>query len=370
MARALLIFVTLVEAIIIVGHAMVYATLSYLLYPSGNPSPVLLGIFAFLSIFFVCATLISMYFHTALSRFVYRMAAIWMGTLSLLVFASLAFWLLVDSAWLFNITIPERIMGALLFTGAVAASIWGVYRSFHSTTVRYSITLPHLPDSWHGRTAVMVSDVHFGPVRGEGTARKLAAQINDLTPDIVFLPGDLFDGPACNYTAISEGLKAIHAPLGVFFSEGNHEEFRDPGHYRQALTDAGIRILDREIVPVDGVQIAGLSFVNSTEKDILKEQLQKLSLDPTQPSILLKHAPTVPEIVADHGISLMLSGHTHMGQMWPYYYVVRRVFGPAGYGYSRYGNLQVITSSGYGTWGPPQRVGTQSEIVVIEFKKG
>jgi len=87
-----------------------------------------------------------------------------------------------------------------------------------------------------------------------------------------------------------------------------------------------------------------------------------------RPSILLAHQPSNPAIAAEAGISLQLSGHTHGGQIWPWSWVAALVHGRFNYGLNRLGELQVVTSSGVGTWGMPMRVGTKSEIVVIRFE--
>ena len=92
-----------------------------------------------------------------------------------------------------------------------------------------------------------------------------------------------------------------------------------------------------------------------------------MQFDPSQSSILLNHMPSRMSIVEQAGVSLMLSGHTHGGQVFPFTWITRRVFGRYTYGLHLFGKLQVYTSYGAGTWGPPMRVGTHPEIVLIEF---
>ena len=99
----------------------------------------------------------------------------------------------------------------------------------------------------------------------------------------------------------------------------------------------------------------------------MKAFLGSLHLDRSKASILLNHAPTRLPIVEQTGFSLQLSGHTHGGQMFPFTFFPRLVFGPFTTGLHHFGSLQVYTSSGAGTWGPPVRVGTRPEIVLIEF---
>lgn len=191
--------------------------------------------------------------------------------------------------------------------------------------------------------------------------------INAENPDVVFIPGDLFDGPPSDYEWMAAPLADIKARHGAYFTEGNHEEFLDPAPYLAAVRAAGVKILKNEMEMLDGMQIIGVPYDGSNEPEEVRESLARVPFDPEKPSILLKHAPSSPRAAALAGISLMLSGHTHNGQMWPYRFFVRRLFGRAGYGHSQVNNMHVITTSGYGTWGPPQRLGTRAEVVVIKF---
>jgi predicted MPP superfamily phosphohydrolase len=101
---------------------------------------------------------------------------------------------------------------------------------------------------------------------------------------------------------------------------------------------------------------------------LFREILEGLNLDPATASILLAHQPRHLEVPESAGLSLQLSGHTHLGQSWPVSLIVRRIFGPFAYGLNRFRNLQVVTSSGAGSWGPPMRVGSRSEIVLIRLR--
>ena len=98
------------------------------------------------------------------------------------------------------------------------------------------------------------------------------------------------------------------------------------------------------------------------------DSLSRLAIDPRKPSILLKHEPRDLDVAEAAGISLQISGHTHKAQMWPLVYVAQRSYKGFAYGLKRLGRMQVYTSSGVGSWGPPMRVGTDGEIVVITLQ--
>jgi predicted MPP superfamily phosphohydrolase len=119
---------------------------------------------------------------------------------------------------------------------------------------------------------------------------------------------------------------------------------------------------------VEGLQIVGVHDSEAVEPEIFRKILQDAALDRRQASILLAHRPSNLSIPEAAGISLQVSGHTHKGQNWPWSWVAYKVHGPFAYGLNRLGNLLVLTSSGAGTWGPPMRVGTRSEIVLIRLE--
>ena len=215
----------------------------------------------------------------------------------------------------------------------------------------------------------MVSDIHLGNIRSVGFSHRVAARVKALNPDVLFICGDMFDGALIDLEACAAPWGAINAPMGSFFVTGNHDEFADSGKILEALRRVGIRVLDNERVTVDGLQIVGIHDGVAREVGQFRGILAQCQIDRDRPSILLNHQPSHLSLPDEFGVSLQLSGHTHKGQFWPWSLLVDRIFGPFAYGLNRYGGLQVITSSGVGTWGPPMRVATLSEIVVIEFDR-
>jgi predicted MPP superfamily phosphohydrolase len=118
---------------------------------------------------------------------------------------------------------------------------------------------------------------------------------------------------------------------------------------------------------VDGIQIVGVNYRDATHGEHFRKTLRRTGLDRGQASILLTHAPDRIQVSAEEGISLQLSGHTHHGQFWPWTLVAERMYGKFVYGLQRLGEMQIYTSCGAGTWGPPLRVGSRPEIVAITF---
>lgn len=320
---------------------------------------------------FVVAALLSFKYSNPLVTAIYELAATWLGFLNFLFFAACLTWL----AWyvwaLAKISAEPAAarpwIAETLAAIAIAAGIYGMInaRGIRTRTIR--VTLPGLPQSWGGRRAVLMSDIHLGHVNGESFSRRLVAMTRALNPDIVFIPGDLFDGTEVDLDHLVTPFKEINAPFGTYFTTGNHEEFGGTAEKVRAIARTGIRVLQSEKVIVDGLQIGGVPWGDSLSPIRLQSVLDRMQLNRGQASILLNHMPSRMSIVEHAGVNLMLSGHTHGGQVFPFTWITQRVFGRYTYGLHPFGKLQVYTSYGAGTWGPPMRVGTHPEIVLIEF---
>jgi predicted MPP superfamily phosphohydrolase len=191
--------------------------------------------------------------------------------------------------------------------------------------------------------------------------------IQSLRPDIVFIGGDLFDGEPVDLDRIIEPFSKISAPYGTNFVTGNHEEFRNKTLYLRAVRRAGMRVLDNEMVVVDGLQIIGVDYRDTRREDQFKAILQKIKINHDKPSILLKHSPLNLEVAREQGISLQLSGHSHHGQVFLLRFITSQVYHGYDYGLKWFGDLLVYTSSGAGTVWPPMRIDTIPEIVFITF---
>jgi hypothetical protein len=117
-----------------------------------------------------------------------------------------------------------------------------------------------------------------------------------------------------------------------------------------ALESAGIRILNNQKVIIDDITFAGITYHDTETPLGLQTHLDSLELDPTIPTILMKHKPTLHSVVASYPVDLVVSGHTHQGQMFPFSLLSRAVYGRYEYGMVEQGRLTAITSSGLGSW--------------------
>jgi predicted MPP superfamily phosphohydrolase len=219
-----------------------------------------------------------------------------------------------------------------------------------------------------GRAAALVTDTHLGHIIGRRFLRRIVATLGQLRPDVVFVSGDMFDGTHVDYNRLAAPWRSLAPRFGSYFVTGNHEEFSDPAKYLDAIRNSGMHVLHNEAVDLDGLQVLGIPYHESANPHRFQAILENAQLDPTRASVLLTHVPHSLPIVEEQGISLQLSGHTHGGQIFPFTWFTSRIFGEFTYGLKRFGDLLVYTSSGAGTWGPPMRVGTTPEVVLIQFE--
>ena len=360
--------IVLMQGILVLAHWFIYSTWMAFwggLGPSGTVA--LRTAILLLAFSFIAAALLGFYYANRLVTLLYRLAAIWLGLLNFFFWAACLCWLCEPALGPLGLSSRRPALAAALFFLAIAASLYGLANARFIRIRRIPIELPGLPASWRGRTGLMISDMHLGHVNGVAFCRRVAALAARLNPDVVFLPGDIFDGAMADAEALAEPFRALAPPFGSYFSTGNHDEFGNAAYYGEVLTRVGIRVLSNEMVIVDGLQIAGVPNGDSTYPIRLRAALESLHLAPARASILLNHIPNRLPIVEQAGISLQLSGHTHGGQIFPFTWLTRRVFGKFTYGLHRFGGLQVLTSSGAGTWGPPMRVGSQPEIIFLTF---
>jgi uncharacterized protein len=366
--RRITVFIAVIQAILFLSHWFLYET--WTSFAGGNSSlhnPGLAVALGLLSVSFVTASFVAFRFSNPLARFFYTISAAWTGFLIYLVLAAFVCWLVDLIARIAGIAFDPRRLAQEMFGLALVVCLYGIGNASWIRINQITTPLVNLPAGWQGRIAALVSDLHLGHARNLRFARRVTAMISRLRPDIVFIAGDLYDGTAADLDRLAKPLGQLRAPLGVYFIAGNHEEFRDHTKYLEAVKRAGIRVLDDEKADIDGLQVVGVNYRDSVDPDRFRSILRAANLDRARASLLITHAPNHLEIPEAEGVALELCGHTHGGQLFPFRWLPKRMYGLFVYGLHRFGRLSVYTSSGVGTWGPPLRVGTTPEIVLIRF---
>ena len=371
-ARAV-VAIAIIQSILLLAHLFLYLTWTGF---CDTPAPAaLLALRLSLTILafsFVAAALLSYYFDGLLVTALYRVAAVWLGFLNYLFFGAVLTqiaWGVLKLARLDHNPAFERpLLGWIGIGLGAATAVYGLINARWVRVRRISIALPGLPASWRGRTALVASDLHLGHINGIGFSRRIVSMAARLMPDVILLAGDFFDGARVDPNAQAAPFAQLAPPFGVFFATGNHDEFGDTPGYLAALKRAGVRVMANEKVIADGLQILGIPYRDAASPIRIKAVLDSMQIDRTRASILVSHVPNRLPIVEQAGVSLQVSGHTHGGQFAPFTWITRRIFGKFTYGLHAFGGLQVFTSYGAGTWGPPMRVGTSPEVVLIQFE--
>lgn len=208
-------------------------------------------------------------------------------------------------------------------------------------------------------TIAHISDMHVGSIVGDRFMRKIANKLNEANPDLTIISGDIADGTC----AISENhfkeLEKVKDP--IIFTPGNHDYYPDINHVIRAAENAGIRVLDNEMIKYKNLNIYGLSysFYHETKLDF--------DINKEENNLLVYHVPSNWDEFSELGFNIQLSGHTHGGQFFPAMIWVKLFFPHLRGLFEKNGNYLNV-SDGIGTFGPPLRLGTRSEISLLHLK--
>lgn len=263
--------------------------------------------------------------------------------------------------------------GVAVFIAVFMLIGFGVWNATHPVLTNYNLSINKKTGNSTSLNIVMISDVHMGTSVKEKGIDKMVTSINRLNPDIVLFDGDIMDESTTTklkaYSA--ETFKNIKSKYGVYYITGNHEYFG--GNLPETLyylKKGNVRVLQDEVVKVNNsFYIVGRNDPASirTSKESVKPLSELLkNADRTLPIIVLNHRPSNLQEAENEKVDLQLSGHTHKGQFFPNNFITKMVY-EDDYGYLKKDDFNLIVSSGYGTWGPPIRIGTNGEIVNIKL---
>lgn len=370
MAYAFIIAAAIALAVSVSAHYLVFHTLVIYL-KIANPAYLnpLKIIFAALSVSFIIASILISYFSNFLVRIFYTISAVWLGLLFYLFLACLLIYFSLFLGRIFSLNINPMALTIILLLAAVAVAGLGLLRARDIKIKILDMALPNLPREWRGKTAVYLSDLHLGQIDSHKFAGRVAKLVNSQHPDLLLIGGDFYDGQTnSDLEALAREFAAIKAPMGKYFITGNHEEFGDSSQFISALTRAGLVFLNNQLVNINGLQLIGVDYRSAYSRKNFSQILKNLNINKNAPSILLRHVPDKIEVAAANGVSLMLCGHAHNGQLFPVQFIDRLLYGKFYYGLNNSGAAQVYTTSGAGTWGPPLRILADPEIVLIKFK--
>lgn len=308
-----------------------------------------------------------------LARVAQWVGFVWMGAFGLLLTGTAASDLVlwgaaqvtaVDGAWQEGraLAVAGLVVPALLYGGWVAR---------RPVVKRLELKIPGLGQGLDGLKVVQLSDVHLGETLGRAFAEQVTAQVNALSPDVVVITGDLVDGSPKKLRDEVAPLSGLRAREGVFYVTGNHEYYHGAAAWEAEGRRLGMTVLHNEhrVVERGGARlvIAGVTDVEGARFSAAHAPRVDLAFAgaPAAPRLLLAHQPRFAKQAAEHRVSLMLSGHTHGGQIYPFNYLVRATF-PWVKGLYREvvdgRDAHIYVNRGAGYWGPPMRLGSPPEI--------
>ncbi len=337
-------------------------------------------VFLLLSFSYLFSRLSEKFLPTALYEGLTLIGAYWLAFMwyFLLVITALDLLRLLDR-WLRLVPIDIKrnlnpAMGLAVILLVVGIVSYGAWNARHPQVNHYDLTIAKQAGSLKQLHVVMVSDIHLGTIVHNGNLTKMVNMVNELKPDLILFAGDVFDEniESSNKQQVSDTFRKLSAPYGVFAVLGNHEYIG--GNAEEAidyLGEAGVQVLRDDFLEIAGSfnlvgrdDRSGARYNGGPRQD-LKTLMQGIDRD--LPIIVMDHQPSHLEEPEGQGVDLQVSGHTHAGQLFPIGYITRRIF-EDDWGLLRKDNFQIIVSCGYGTWGPPIRLGNTPEVVDIMIK--
>lgn len=364
-------FIFITQIIIILAHFVIYK-FGISTYGTLYKHKIFFGsILAILSVSFSLATFFARFSQNTLSSIVYTTSSFWLGFvfwlfIGIVIFSLIGFFTKFDSFYF-------KLSFLIFFISILILNIVGLFKGYYPKIENVTVGVENLPEEWLNKKALFIADTHYGNLHTEKSAKRLASLIQVINPDVVFVAGDFFDGPMKDFDVFTREFKDIKTTHGIYFVNGNHEDYAGKEKSNKSLLDHGFNIIDQQIVNIDGVQIVGIPYTTSSnstlDSEATKNSFSANNFDPEKPSIVLKHVPVGIDSILEFRPSFVFFGHTHRGQMWPFTLLVKSIYKEHYYGLIEKNGTIFYTTSGVGGWGPPQRIGTNSEVLLVKFTK-
>ncbi len=336
-----------------------------------NPKILAVALIALVIFFLVTIVVIMQTNKTSgISHILNNISSIGVGFFAIMLFTVLA----VDLVQLFVKAKPQ-IFGLVVIGITVLVTGYSLWNAQNIRAYQKDIKLPNLVEPVR---IAQISDTHFGHFWGKRAAQKVVDIVKSNNVDFAVITGDMFDGRVRLTEEVLQPFKELNVP--IYFVEGNHDGYSGSSDIKQLLRKNGINVLTNEKVEYKGLQIVGLDYLTPDRETVdrfhappsgltMKDVLPTLGIDKNRASVLLHHNPVGANYASENGLNLYLAGHTHAGQMFPSTLVAKAMF-KFNKGLYKYNEtLQIYVSQGSGTFGPPMRLGTHSEVTIINLTK-
>ncbi|WP_277584577.1 metallophosphoesterase [Psychrobacillus antarcticus] len=260
------------------------------------------------------------------------------------------------------------IIGWIVFMVFLVIIIFGTYNAYTPVVRELSIVMPKKGSNVESLKVVVASDFHLGLLSNRAHLNRFVKKSNAEKPDLVLLVGDLVDDDPIWFVqkGMSEVMKQLTSTYGIYGVLGNHEYYgKKIPLLVEEMEASNVRmLLDETILVADSFYLTGREDLTNKNRKHLSELAPE---EKDLPWFVMDHIPSNLLIPEKEKVDFHVSGHTHLGQMWPNHLLTRRIF-ELDYGYRKKGSLHAIVSSGFGFWGPPIRLGSQSELWSVNIK--
>lgn len=378
----MLIFLSVVISILGLLHWFLYSRLvSALEITSPTVLWTLRILAAFLSVSYIISRILESKMPGAVAHAMDWVASVWVGMMWQFLWIAFVFFLVkvalvISGQWGAWTMAQHTLLGRYSFyavTGLVLMiTAYGIYKATGpARLVEVDVPVQKWNESLREFKIAMVADFHASNTNGVERIGMWSEQITALKPDVILAPGDIIDTPANQIPEVADGFRKLSAPLGVFSTTGNHEYYVGMPGAVDLMQRGGFQVLMNEHLQLpNGVLISGIE--DRTARQMGRPLPAFQSLIPEQDSslvqVLLMHTPATSDVqrAMDAGFDLVVSGHTHGGQMFPFTLFTKMAF-PYHHGLYKVNNGYQLTTCGIGYWGPPMRVGKPPEIMLIRF---
>jgi len=367
--KYLIIFlVWFISVVVFAAGTIWYVSNRYALFFPAIPKKAWIwGFIALFVLFILCLTVFSMTAHP-IGKPIYIFGGV-ATALFLFLIMSVAVTDLINLVFKFT----PQIRGFLTTGLAVLLTVYGVWNA-HTIKVR-EIIIP-LQGLTQEIRAVHITDVHLGNLWGKRQMDKIVRKIKELNPDVIFNTGDMFDSKA--YFEKGKDVLAAFRTLNVphYFVYGNHDEMVGISEVIAQLKNANATVLQNEIAQFGELQIIGFDNMLADENTIdphtkpgaenIKSVMARLPIDENRPTVVLHHRPDGVKYMQEKGVDLLLAGHTHAGQIFPFSLLAKLMFGYNS-GLYQYETMSIYVSEGTGSIFLPVRFGTRNEIALVRL---
>lgn len=331
-------------------------------------SRVLYGVSILMPIIMAGSMMVSNKSWSSLNSVIYTVSSSWIVIISGFFFSTVILWALYTILSKSGFQIPFSYAGYAVILCTVMFAGYGIINASNIKIKTVSLGAKTLGEELSGINIVLVSDLHIGLVRKKNFVEKVSRKIMEQNPDMVLIAGDLIDGPKFPYEEFLSPLKSVSAPLGVYFTPGNHEAYNEENElFYKGLPD-NITVVTDDLVQIPGTSEYVSGFDYAIESDEVFSQRVNNVIGSKTPAIAILHDPKNRAVLGASGIPLTVSGHTHGGQFFPGTLMVKILYKEKISGLVKDALGSYYTTTGVGTAVSPARVGTDAEIVVLHTK--